>query len=517
MNKLEKREKLFLGLLVALLILICTIVISKKTNLHVDEVYTYGLANHQYVNTFNMNPEEGKLYEPAEEAWDEYMQVQAESTFDYGNVWANQEADVHPPLYYVLVHTVCSFFPEQYSIWFAGVINIIFAALTLLAVYFLTLSLTKSKKVSCLAAIFFMLSAGLLSAVAFMRMYIMAMFWVTLITFLAVKGFSEKRNFPFFVQLFAASVAGILTHYYFLIYLFFMCCTWGILLFFEKRFREILKLLLTIMLSGITALMIFPAMVQQILNGNRGVEAVDNLRNTSLSEYIDRLSTFFGFINEQIFGGLLPVIMVGFALALILGIRKKALFVNKKIMLTAVPCLGYFIIVAKIAAYSYDRYIQPIYPVVAVLGCCMITYIWHTVFLNKKAIGLAVPISLAVITVFSLVRCRWTYLYRESEQLLARASEKSEYRCIYIYDALWKVQPSFYEMQNYKSVVFIAQDHLDLLDSLKLTEEKGLIVCIMDSCDAESIWKKLNTLYPVTGSPEILGQYFFATTYFISE
>lgn len=73
MNKLEKREKLFLGLLVALLILICTIVISKKTNLHVDEVYTYGLANHQYVNTFNMNPEEGKLYEPAEAAWDEYM------------------------------------------------------------------------------------------------------------------------------------------------------------------------------------------------------------------------------------------------------------------------------------------------------------------------------------------------------------------------------------------------------------------------------------------------------------
>lgn len=362
-----------------------------------------------------------------------------------------------------------------------------------------------------------MLSAGLLSAVAFMRMYIMAMFWVTLITFLAVKGFSEKRNFPFFVQIFAASVAGILTHYYFLIYLFFMCCTWGILLFFEKRFREILKLLLTIVLSGITALMIFPAMVQQILNGHRGVEAVDNLKNISLSEYIDRLFAFFGFINEQIFGGLLPVIIVGFVLALILGIRKKALFVNKEIILAAVPCLEYFIIVAKIAAYSYDRYIQPIYPVVAVLGCCMVTYIWHTIFLNKKIVCLAVPISLAVITVFSLVRCQWIYLYRESEQMLARASEKSEYRCIYIYDALWKVQPSFYEMQNYKSVVFIAQDHLGLMDSLKLTEEKGLIVCIMDSCDAESIWKKLNTLYPLTGAPEILGQYFFATTYFISE
>src|SRR5699024_2209323 len=119
-----------------------------------------------------------------------------------------------------------------------------------------------------------------------------------LITFLAVKGFSGKKNFSFLVQLFAVSVAGILTHYYFLIYLFFICCIWGILLFFEKRFREILKLLSTIILSGVIALMIFPAMVQQILNGHRGVEAVDNLKNTSLSEYIERLSTFFGFINE---------------------------------------------------------------------------------------------------------------------------------------------------------------------------------------------------------------------------
>ena len=116
----------------------------------------------------------------------------------------------------------------------------------------------------------------------------------------------------------------------------------GILLFFEKRFREILKLLSTIILSGVIALMIFPAMVQQILNGHRGVEAVDNLKNTSLSEYIERLSTFFGFINEQIFGGLLPVIMVGFVLTLILGVRKKALFVNKKAILAAVPCLGIF-------------------------------------------------------------------------------------------------------------------------------------------------------------------------------
>lgn len=504
---------MFFCLMTAAFILISIFVISRKVNLHVDEVYTYGLANHQYVNTFNMDPEEGKIYEPAKSAWDEYMQVQKGHAFDYGNVWENQKADVHPPFYYVLIHTVCSFFPEQYSIWFAGSINIVFAVLTLWCVFGLARELSENKRFAFISAIFFALSAGTLSAVAFMRMYIVAMFWVCLVTFWMVRGYGKKRKNTFYVVLYLISLGGAMTHYYFLIYLFFICCVWGIFLLLEKNFREVLKFIFTMALSGVTAIAVFPPMIQQILEGHRGTEAVSNLKNTSVSDYWDRLTTFYSFINEQIFGGLFPVYLILFIFAAGLCLKKRRHFLDsRKFALLLFPCAAYFFLVAKIAAYSYDRYIQPIYPVVMTAGCYAAWSIFGVLTRKNKSLYLTIT-ALAASTVLGVCMCQWPYLYRESSSLLERASEYGDYDCIYIYDGAWKAQPSFYEVRNYKSVVFIAQDHLDMLDQMDLENSDGIVLCLMDTCAKDPVFEKLESIYSSGITVDKMGQYFFTTSY----
>lgn len=81
--------------------------IGNKENLYVDEVYSYGLANHTEGSM--MCVEEGYTYYPSNTPWMNYMTVNPENRFDYRTVWANQKADVHPPLYYVILHTICTF------------------------------------------------------------------------------------------------------------------------------------------------------------------------------------------------------------------------------------------------------------------------------------------------------------------------------------------------------------------------------------------------------------------------
>lgn len=88
------------------------ITLSMKTDLFMDEVYSYGLSNHVYTGEgpARMEPLEGITYSPAEDAYLEYLVVHEEDRFNYKNVWKNQSNDVHPPFYYVLLHTLCSLF-----------------------------------------------------------------------------------------------------------------------------------------------------------------------------------------------------------------------------------------------------------------------------------------------------------------------------------------------------------------------------------------------------------------------
>ena len=267
-------------------------------------------------------------------------------------------------------------------------------------------------------------------------------------------------------------------------------------------------------LSGLSALAVFPAMVQHILNGHRGTEAMANLKDASASDYLERLSIFFGYINRQIFGGLLPVFAVLLAAAIVLSWKKKRHWDNHpKVWLLLLPCLAYFILVSKIAAYSYDRYIQPIYPVVVILGGYMICYICGKLS-PKRATAPCTMAVLAVTAALGLFRCQWEYLYRESESLLEQAEKHAGSQCIYIYDWAWKAQPSFYEARNYESVTFISQDHLELLDEMEL-EEDGIVLCIMDTCEQEPVLEKLESCYGGTLSKETIGQYFFSTSYYI--
>lgn len=100
-QKIIRKETFFSLILYGMFILFLILVVENKKDLNVDEVLSYGLSNH----VGSLVIEEGRTYYPSNEFWLDYMTVDERVGFHYGNVWKNQAADVHPPLYYMILHS----------------------------------------------------------------------------------------------------------------------------------------------------------------------------------------------------------------------------------------------------------------------------------------------------------------------------------------------------------------------------------------------------------------------------
>ena len=89
---------------------------AHKQGYHVDELYTYELAN--YPGGFYAL-EDGYM-----DSWHDGSFYSAALTpgrlFDYTIPWNNQKIDVHPPLYYCLIYTAESLFPQLGLPWWAA-------------------------------------------------------------------------------------------------------------------------------------------------------------------------------------------------------------------------------------------------------------------------------------------------------------------------------------------------------------------------------------------------------------
>ena len=79
-------------------IIISIVVLNSKKNYHLDELYSYSLANHD--GDLNIEIEDGKEYEPADSPFVQHLTLSKNNILNYEIVWENQIKDVHPPLYY---------------------------------------------------------------------------------------------------------------------------------------------------------------------------------------------------------------------------------------------------------------------------------------------------------------------------------------------------------------------------------------------------------------------------------
>ncbi len=462
-NRLKKINKsnvaaVMLILLSALLMIYLTFI---KEGMHVDEYLTYGLANYEGDGTWKFGPEYGVKMSVAE-VFDNYFFA---DDLNIKNVWLNQGYNVHPPLYYLIFHIFILATHHFLALKTGVLLNIIFHMINIGLIWLILKEMLSNEQEALLGTLLYAFMPVILGNVLFIRMYVLLTTFILGLTLLFVKGWNGTYKRKFYISLGLISICGTMTHYYFLIYLFYCCMVWGIRILKKKKWKELMAFLATMTASEIICLMIFPNMLQHIFLGNAGERTFDTLFST---QFLKNGKVFFRAIDD-VYGGFLTVVIISavcfflfqFIFEKIKGKEKRDI---NRWMIIVIPCILFFVTVTKIAIMSAVRYISPIYGICIILLMGLFEY-----FLSYMRATGEVKCVVGILMAGIMLNGGWkTYdwpeLYSDVAEYRAEAEDYGvNNECIYVMMTSWRSFTSYQEFLQYQNITFIQAKHLEQL------------------------------------------------------
>jgi hypothetical protein len=327
MKKMVKSNNLNLLILLFAIVMQCMVFGTLQFNSHPegDEVFTYTLANTPY--SFNYIDHTWR-HLPQSNGWVDasILKYSYETSklhkFDYSGVYWHQRIDNHPIIYYSLVHTVCSLFPETWEPYYAEFINIIFIVGIDIILIRLFILLTGEASSAAVAILMMVLMPATENLSCLQRMYPALAFFGLWYLFINIKFISDiKHDKKELYEMIICVLCGSLTHYYFYVYAASVTLFTLLFLIRKKQYKFVMKYLI----SGLTAismsLVIFPWMIWHIVFNQMN-------KHTDLKKWdIDKLKRFFSFFDVQLFGGRKYIVYAAAAILVIIWIAEKR---NKK-------------------------------------------------------------------------------------------------------------------------------------------------------------------------------------------
>ena len=475
----------------------------QKQGYHYDEYYSYYSSN----VTYALVPTDME-WKDTSEISSEFM-VLEDADLSYGMVKLMQSLDVHPPLYYYLLHTVCGLSKGIFSKWQGLAINLIFFVLSWLTLAGITKEITKNdrKKIFAVCALFGF-SPAIFSGIMFIRMYMMLTFFCLLILYVHVRAImrAEKTVIGFFVPVFLLSFAGFHTHYYFAVFPFFLAAAESLSLFFHKAGRKTSFIYAGTVLAGMAAsVIVYPACLKHIFRGYRGTEAQDAFFD--LGNIDERLSFFFDLTNEYVFGNMLVVLLL---VVIVLGLtqhvknrEKMDLGSSSKraYLLTLFVTAGYFLVVAKTALLNAEeaiRYEMPVYGLLILLlviavGRLLEGFATPKNFRWMEGIFAGLMILTLIGEILGLASGKVCFLYPEDAVNIAWAEENNKEPIVYIYNRTnqWMIWNDSEELMQYDQIYFVESGHDELEADHILSDTEHFYVYVMRGEDAERTFKML--------------------------
>ena len=488
----------------------------QKAGFHEDEYYTY----------FSSNRSIG-LYQPDRE-WQDDLTILTEFTvkpgerFNYGLVKLVQSWDVHPPLYYYIFHTVCSFFPLEFTKWSGLITNLIAFLLS----FFLfnrilqMLELPDYLRLTILA--FWGMNPQTVSATIFIRMYA----WLTVFILLCAMGhiamimrisreswhvnyytnlisgkfdlrvigeLNGARFVVFYlIPLMIINFLGFLTQYF---YLFFFvpigfCFTiW--LVFWKNDLKKAAYYVISCVISMAFAVLYYPASLHQLFGGYRGTEAAGSLFD--LGNSFMRISFFGGLLNDFVFSGLLIMIAPVILILVIVHLLRTNAFSRKNVtrdecspqfIILGIAIVSYFLLASKaglLVGRASNRYEMPIYALTIMLVFVLLNK--YLAKLNNNIALAILPLLAAVILVKGFIfDDNVLFEYREDIEKVSYAAANSDKTAVVMFNPatphnVWRLTD---ELLEYKEVFYMDEENLQIITDEKVKEADKIILYVAD-------------------------------------
>lgn len=410
--------------------LVCVLVVSlgamlyfghQKQGYHVDELYSYGLANSEYlpfmhfgesgydvkdwmkeygageslsdlfsnlVKDFhilkdcNFDYYSSEIYQAYRVAqansadtytttwvsgqdYQDYLAVSESNTFNYASVYYNQRGDVHPPFFYILLHTICSVFQGIFSKWFGLGLNIVILLIALVVIYRMCEKYFGGKVPAIAAVCMYAFSVGFMSTAMFIRMYALLTLMMLLCTYVHLN--LHKAEFKFdkkmLAALFFSILGGYYTQYYFVLYAIGIAAVMVVVMLLKRKWKSLITYILTLCGSAVTGIAIWPFSVKHVFGGYRGQASLNVLQSGNFYWY--KAEQMIYHIVNNIFGGFIwiPVVLavLSIVICIITKLRKKQ-FPFAKTAILVLPIVFYTLIIGQISPFLTDRYVMCTYP-----------------------------------------------------------------------------------------------------------------------------------------------------------
>ena len=445
--QLSKKTSCFvLAVLIIASLALSFFYVSVKQGYHEDELLTYNLANSS--KELGVDAEWNSPLD-----FNEYLAA-GEHRFDYQNVYQNQVIDAsHPPLYYALVHTVCSFFPEQFNRWLAFGINVVMMTGALIMLYLSGKRVSGSRLYALIGAGGYALSLACITTTIYLRMYASLTFWVLAFLYLTLRIYDNKGKAVVSDYLFmlVTVVCGVLTQYYFILCAGLIGLIYLIFAVKERHIKPLVVYIITAAVGVGIAMVVYPYIITNVLGGNRGFGSLKmEIDLITIVTYLGyKLVCYVRIVAKELFLGQLWLLGLAFLgavvsfLVLRFGFKKK---LPRKAWFIIVPGVVYFVFIALVSPFNSDRYIMASLPFLS-LGFTF-AYVRVVRHLHSAAFHVIVPVAMLLASALAFFVVKPYYIYGTTN-LYRPQTEK----CVFVGTAMMEWNKCIDKFMNYDSVM----------------------------------------------------------------
>ncbi|HCA05529.1 MAG TPA: hypothetical protein DEO32_06505 [Ruminococcaceae bacterium] len=395
---------------------------NTKLGYHEDELLNYNLANSPQLlleDSVKNELSSGKPMTPDDIKG--YLAVSDNNRFNYGMVYQNQIVDgVHPPFYYSLVNTVCSFFPNTFNKWLGFIVNAVMMAAALVLLFRIGKRVSGSNLYALIAAGGYALSIACVTTTIYLRMYAVLTFFVLAFLAVTLRIYDRKNEVKIIdlVLMLVTVTLGILTQYYFVVFAGLIGLVFLIFSIKDKHIKTLVKYIITAVAGAGIALAVYPNMLMQVLGSDRGVGSTGSLSIDFITvfTYVGyKLLTYVQVLSKDMFLGqqwlffLCAFCMIA-AFVYFRFVKKQK--TPRKAWFLIVPGVFYFIGIALISPFNSDRYVMASMPMLSMIF--IFGFIKLVNLIKNPKLHIILPASVLIASAIGFICVKPYYTYGTS-------------------------------------------------------------------------------------------------------
>ena len=460
----KKKALKYLIIIILILVGIRVYFGYQKEDFFMDETFSYTLMNmKEGAGMIQTAPEFNNIWISGDKIKN-MLVVSKDEVLRYDIVYYNQTQDVHPPLYYFLLHTASALSFGNFTKWTGIILNILIFIGISFTLYVIGKKVFKSTIWAIVLVAIYGVSAGAIFSTIFIRMYELLILFVLLylnkVIDILKKNIIDKEDITKkdMLELVTIFVLGMLTHYHFIIISVLISLVLFIIMLFKKvKISRICTYVGINILGLLIYSAIYPSFYTHMFGTQRGTESTGNLLN--LADYADRIKRGINVFDVNIFGEVGNIIIPIFILFITLAAIKKILenglkkvktehikkekteCIDKYILgIVIISTIIYFMLVSKIVPFMSIRYFLIIVPLIHIVLVYILKFVMET--LVKKEIlriSMVVIIILGYMLISLTVAEKNEFLYKGSNNMYKEIEKTGVKDYIYYYNNFYEV------------------------------------------------------------------------------